>query len=247
MKRPIVAISVELLEAPYYEGNKRCQLFHAYLDCIRDAGLTPMLLPPDSSDTELAILLKQVHGVLLTGGDDIDLTLINGPKPLNVCKPIPHAQQKGVFSLIEYATMNQMPLLGICLGMQMIGVYHGGELIQHLEQHKKHSAGLPHNVKITKAGKLETIMGTRDFEVLSYHHQGLATLKSPIDVVGYATDGTIEAIEHTEHPFMVGVQWHPEKTPQSLSSKLLFNGFATAVKQYQSNFLNKRNGSVGKN
>ena len=74
MTRPIVAISVELLEAPYYEGNKRCQLFHAYLDCIREAGLTPMLVPPDSSDTELSTLLRQVDGILLTGGDDIDLT-----------------------------------------------------------------------------------------------------------------------------------------------------------------------------
>ena len=64
-----------------------------------------MLVPPDSSDTELSTLLRQVDGILLTGGDDIDLTLINGPKPLDVCKPVPHAQQKGVFSLIEYAVV----------------------------------------------------------------------------------------------------------------------------------------------
>lgn len=243
MTRPIVAISVELLEAPYYEGNKRCQLFHAYLDCIREAGLTPMLVPPDSSDTELSTLLRQVDGILLTGGDDIDLTLINGPKPLDVCKPVPHAQQKGVFSLIEHAVAKQMPLLGICLGMQMIGVYHGGTLIQHLRQHKKHTAGTPHNVKITKKGKLGKMVGTSDFEVLSYHHQGFDELKKPINVVGHAADGTIEAIEHAEHPFMIGVQWHPEKTPQSLSSKLLFKGFATAIKKYQSNRLNKRNDS----
>ena len=83
MSLPIVAVSVELLDAPHYEGVKRCQLFHPYLDCLRDAGLIPLLIAPDASHAELNQILDGVDGVLLTGGDDIDLTLCGGPTPLD--------------------------------------------------------------------------------------------------------------------------------------------------------------------
>jgi putative glutamine amidotransferase len=233
MSLPIVAVSVELLDAPHYEGVKRCQLFHPYLDCLRDAGLIPLLIAPDASHAELNQILDGVDGVLLTGGDDIDLTLCGGPTPLDECKPVPEAQQQSVMAMIDIAEKRDIPLLGICLGMQSLGVAHGAVLNQHLAQHEQHTKGIEHNVNVCEPGIIMDAIGTKPFSILSYHHQGFDSVSLPLKVVATADDGTIEAIELPQHNYIVGVQWHPEKTPSSAASRALFASFANAVNQYR--------------
>jgi putative glutamine amidotransferase len=233
MSLPIIAVSVELLDAPHYEGVKRCQLFHPYLECLREARLIPMLVAPDSSVDELEVLLANVDGVLLSGGDDIDLSLNGGPTPLKECKPIPAAQQESVLAMINIAKKRDMPLLGICLGMQSIGIAHGSVLEQHLPQHKMHTKGIEHTVSVCGSGILRDTLGSEPFTILSYHHQGISLVNPPLKMVAKADDGTIEAIEHPDFNYLVGVQWHPEKTPQSAASRDLFASFASAVNQYR--------------
>ncbi|MBC8369182.1 MAG: gamma-glutamyl-gamma-aminobutyrate hydrolase family protein [Planctomycetes bacterium] len=232
MALPVVAVSVELLDAPHYEGVKRCQLFHAYLDCLREAGLIPLLIAPDASADEINQILSGVDGILLTGGDDIDLSLDGGPDPLDECKPVPAVQQQSVRDMISVSEKRGIPLLGICLGMQAIGVTHGAELCQHLPQHQSHTKGVCHKIT-TSPGKLQDAVGAEPFEIMSYHHQGLVSVSAPLNVVATADDGTIEAIELTKHNYCVGVQWHPEKTPKSNASLALFSSFAIAAEQYR--------------
>lgn len=232
MSLPVVAVSVELLDAPHYEGVKRCQLFHSYLDCLREAGLIPLLIAPDASRSELEQLLSNVDGILLTGGDDLDLSLDGGPAPVSECKPVPEAQQLSVFAMVDIAKERDIPLLGICLGMQVLGLAHAAELDQHLDHHQEHTKGIAHAVTVSATGKLMDAVGDQPFEVLSYHHQGLDALSSPLKVVATADDGTIEAIEHPNFSYFVGVQWHPEKTPRSTATLALFASFAEAVNHY---------------
>ena len=233
MRLPIVAVSVELLDAPHYKGVKRCQLFHAYLECLREAGLIPLLIAPDATPTELQQILEGIDGVLLSGGDDIDLSLTGGDAPLEACKPVPEAQQRTVMAMVNIAVERDIPLLGICLGMQSLGIAHGAVLNQHLPQHEQHTKGVEHSINVTASGKLKDAVGSEPFSILSYHHQGLDSVSPPLKVVATADDGTIEAIELPDKEFVVGVQWHPEKTPASAATRALFASFADSVNRYR--------------
>ena len=90
---PLIGLTIELLDAPWYEGRRRFQLFTAYTESLRAAGAIPLLIPTDASADELEQLLNKLDGVLMTGGDDADLSLLGGPKPEETCKPVPPAQQ----------------------------------------------------------------------------------------------------------------------------------------------------------
>ncbi|MDP6963572.1 MAG: gamma-glutamyl-gamma-aminobutyrate hydrolase family protein [Planctomycetota bacterium] len=239
MSLPIVAVSVELLDSPYYDGVKRCQLFHAYLDCLRSVGLAPILLPPDAQGADLDAILAVVDGILLSGGDDLNLSLDGGPAPLAECKPVPAVQQQALMRTIAYAREKNLPLLGICLGMQAMAISQGAELIQHMPNHQQHTAGTEHSILVSRDGNLKTALGGGAHKILSYHHQALSTVAAPLQIVAAADDGTIEAVEDPNLNYYVGVQWHPEKTPNSTSSRALFEGFAEAVRQQRNKIADK--------
>ncbi|KAA3605026.1 MAG: gamma-glutamyl-gamma-aminobutyrate hydrolase family protein [Planctomycetota bacterium] len=234
--RPIIGLTVELLQAPEYTGRRRFQLFPEYLECLREAGAHPVLLPSDPTSeqqaTEIPAILDLLDGLLLTGGDDPDLRLLGGPEPLELCKPIPEAQQRSCLAYLQEAQRRKMPVLGICLGMQLMGLAEGAPFHQHLSQ-GGHEKGARHGVQPIPGSLLADVLGSATrFEILSYHHQALADTGPGLLACGHADDGLLEAVEWPDHPFGLGVQWHPERTPQSRSSRRLFSSFCRAAKIY---------------
>ena len=120
-QRPLIGVTVEVLEPPAYEGRRRYQLFTDYLEsCLRQAGGIGLLIPGDTPVNDVDSVLKVLDGILLTGGDDIDLQPLGGPSPPKTSKPIPLAQQTFSIALAEAAREQRIPTLGICLGMQLL-------------------------------------------------------------------------------------------------------------------------------
>jgi putative glutamine amidotransferase len=118
------------------------------------------------------------------------------------------------------------PILGICYGCQFINVLSGGKLVQHLTDHRVEPKGpLPHALNLNPESMVAQACGGAQFEADSSHHQAIETLGEGLRVAGHAMDGTIEAIESANGRWLLGVQWHPERTPESPHTQALLRAF----------------------
>ena len=233
-QRPLIGVTVEVLEPPAYEGQRRYQLFTDYLEsCLRQAGGIGLLIPGDTPVNDVDSVLKVLDGILLTGGDDIDLQPLGGPSPPKTSKPIPLAQQTFSIALAEAAREQRIPTLGICLGMQIMGVESGAPLIQHLEESDKHQAGIEHRVNAVSGTKLASLLGEEPVEIKSFHHQALKHPGETLQAAAWSEDGVLEGVENPDHPFAIGVQWHPERTPNSIPTQKIFSSFVSAARNYR--------------
>ncbi len=143
--------------------------------------------------------------------------------------------------ILEYALNNKLPFLGICLGMQMIGNYFSSNHEYGVDKTKKINSSINHNCKkeychsvLLKDGLLTKIFNTNEILVNSYHNFKVSDTIDSI-IKGYSKDGVIEALEISNHPFGVGVQWHPEKIINDCHSISLFKNFIHVAKVYQNN------------
>lgn len=193
---------------------------HRYLESLAAAGGRAVLLPPDPSDpagdlaAEAADTVARLDGLLLTGGADIDPARYGAQRHPATTGLRPD-RDRSELALLTAALALDVPVLGVCRGMQLMVVAAGGGLHQHLPDVVGHEAHRPeigtfgeHRVDVRAGSALAGIVGSV-LSVRSYHHQGIADLGSAIPV-GWATDGAIEAIELPCERFAIGVLWHPE-------------------------------------
>ena len=206
--RPIIGITsyVEPASWGVWRDVPAALLPHAYVRAVEEAGGRAILVPPDPDGTEI---LRVLDGLVLAGGPDIDASRYGA-------EPHPRADSRPERDTGEFALAGSgLPTLGVCRGMQLLAVAYGGRLHQHLPDvlgHDKHRPAVgvygTHGARFLPGSRIERIMGG-DSEVNSYHHQGVAD-PGGLTVTGWADDGLIEAVEDPAHPFLVGVQWHPE-------------------------------------
>jgi putative glutamine amidotransferase len=190
-----------------------------YVTSIRASGGRPVLLPPGGDATEAAATVAVLDAVVIAGGGDLDPAIYGAAKhpKTEVNAPDRDAWELAV---AEAAIRMNVPLLGICRGMQVLNVACGGTLLQHIPDlvgHEAHS-GTPHGfgmhkVRVTSGRTVTSVLpGGEYFEVPTHHHQAVDRIGAGLTAVGWADDGIIEAIEATgAHDFLVGVQWHPEQ------------------------------------
>ena len=190
----------------------------AYVSMIDEAGGIPLIIPPAGDMTNL---LKSIDGLIISGGPDVSPTLY-GQTPGPMTKEFYPDQDETEIGLISSALEMDMPLLGVCRGMQILSIAHGGSLHQHLDDtpgHEGHGGydgeSTDHGVIVEKDSILAELMGT-SFFVNSTHHQGVADPGS-LNVSAIAEhDGLIEAVERKDKKFWLGVQWHPERKGHDL-------------------------------
>ena len=182
---------------------ERCMLRRPYLDAVGRAGGVPVVLPPVPD--EAAALLACCDGVILTGGDDPRMEGFGEPTHPSAT-PIDPDRQAFELALLRLLDVRPAtPVLGICLGMQLMGLHAGAVLDQHLpDSLPSHAA---HWGRATHA--IDGVLGSGT--VLSHHQQALRTA-GDLAVVATSPDGVIEAVRDEERPFYLGVQWHPERT-----------------------------------
>ena len=157
-----------------------------------------------------------IDGLIVSGGPDISPSLY-GQEPGSMTVEFYPKQDESEIALITEALERDMPLLGVCRGMQILSVAHGGSLYQHLDDtpgHEGHGGydgiSTDHSVIVKEGSMLEQIMGA-SFTVNSTHHQGVAN-PGNLSISALAQhDGLIEAVERTDKKFCLGVQWHPER------------------------------------
>jgi putative glutamine amidotransferase len=220
MKLPRIGITADIaLDAA---GNPRHQVRATYVDAVIAAGGVPVILPAVAKLR--AELLDGLDGVLMTGGDDIDT------RPLGVeihpqAKCMHPDRQEAEFALLRALEERpNMPVLGICLGMQLMGVHGGCTLMQHMHDH------LPDADRHGKDRRHPVVSELGSGAVASYHHQALAD-SANFAVVGRSDDGVIEAIRDTQRPFYVGVQWHPERTEDATMGLGVIRKLVDAARQ----------------
>ena len=203
-------------------GNFRdsdCTLAEGYYQSILKAGGTPFIIPCYDDTDALINTLEHLDGILLTGGADIN-PLFLGEEPIKELHGINPRRDRQELLLTKLAADRQIPILGICRGIQMMNVAFGGTLLQdiHVQMEGiriKHSQELErsyasHTVSIEKGSLLHELFGTDTIAVNSFHHQAVKEAAPGFRVCARATDGVIEAMESTEYKSMIGVQWHPE-------------------------------------
>ncbi len=219
-----------------------CRSLADYLESIKRAGGEPRVLDPAGDDC--AAVAGAVHAVLLTGGPDVDPARYGEQRHGTVSAVDPQRDEFET-ALIHEIVAKQVPVLGICRGMQILNVALGGTLIQDLPTQGRgtieHSRTTPlcaiaHEVWISRNSKLAALMPEKLAEadscaVNSRHHQAVSRIADGFEVTATAPDGIVEATEHRTLPFCVAVQWHPENFWRTGEFREMFEGFVEVARK----------------
>jgi putative glutamine amidotransferase len=206
-------------------------LMKSYLDSVVNAGGMPVMLPPVGR--WLAEHVSRLDGLVIAGGADIDPSRY-GQAPHQATGKLRLERDAAEFGLFHLALEADLPVLGVCRGLQLINVALGGTLHQHVpdvcgtEKHNPRPGVFGSNeVKLAPGSALAGLLGDH-VTVHCHHHQAIDQLGSGLTAVGWAQDGITEAIELPDASFVLGVQWHPEEQPTDVR---LFEGLVDAAQR----------------
>jgi len=225
-RRPRIGICTALERARWTVWDQEAHLLdRSYVDAIQAAGGLALMLPPDPRSVEDPDeVLDLLDGLILAGGADIDPATY-GEAPHPATAGTRRERDDFEVALARRALERDIPLLGICRGMQLMNIARGGTLTQHLpddlghEDHRRTPgsfAGADHDVRLAGGSLAARAAGETDHATKSHHHQAVAQLGDGLVETGWSTlDELPEAIEDPERRFALGVQWHPEADPTS--------------------------------
>lgn len=229
MQRPIIGITPD-----YAYDTKRFLIHEDYIHAIQRAGGIPILLMPEDG------FPVYVDGILFSGGGDID-PLLFGEEPIAQNGEISPLRDAYELELCKQAFLHNIPMFGICRGMQVMNIAAGGGIYQDIAvQHGsqiKHSQQAPrrhatHSIQVARDSLLYALWQKEHVVVNSVHHQAVSALGEGFSVAASSTDGLTEAIAQTEADFVLGVQWHPEAM-RTQEQDALFQRFVAAARGYQ--------------
>lgn len=185
--------------------------------------------------------LEGASGLLIPGGGDIDPELYGSPRHPRTHN-VSYRRDRFELTLISAALERDMPIFAICHGMQLLNVCFGGRLVQHLADDPSrldHDRDRPraepvHNLHVKAGSRFEELIGGINLPINSHHHQGLDGAAGPLEEVGWAEDGVLEAVVSRDHTWVVGVQWHPEVMADTdAHQRRLFDLFVEATDAYE--------------
>ena len=218
------------------DGRERLE---SYVNSVKDANADaePLWIVEDDDEIsmhERAIkIAAQLDGLLISGGADLppsmygeDILEDAGVELVKLQRP-----QFEMFLINEFVERGK-PVLGICYGCQFLNVWRGGTLLQDIPRqwenaikHASERGNITHSVRVLEDTKLQRIVGVEEFEIVSSHHQAMSHLAHGAKTSAFAPDRLAEAIEFDDAAWIIGVQWHPERTRDSEPTRRLFEAF----------------------
>lgn len=237
MKKPLIGITLNHREDTYFtiRGN--------YIDSIIRAGGTPVPLCYDEKKIELPEIIELLDGILFSGGEDVNPKYF-GEDIDEKCGKICDDRDEFELKLYKYAVSKNIPIFGICRGIQLINVGAGGTLIQDIESYtngkilnEKHRQQPPyenfaHESKVIENTYFSELFGKDKISTNSMHHQAVKDLAPGFKAGVISEDGFIEAIYSENHNFIAGVQWHPEFLwDMTGETEKLFDAFIDAARK----------------
>lgn len=215
-----ITASLEAADWVVWKGVEANVSQRTYSLCVADADAVPVMLPADEAVGEAPDeLLELLDAVVISGGADVDPATYGAePEPQTVnFKP---ERDRFELALARRALERDLPLLGVCRGMQVLNVACGGTLDQQLADAEAHlhtpGAFTDHEVRLAPGSLAARAVGAERVQVRSHHHQGIGRLGEGLEASGWAEPGqVVEAIEAPERSFALGLLWHPEEERRS--------------------------------
>jgi putative glutamine amidotransferase len=246
-ERPVVGMATQTLQPIPGQAPLSYVMGQQYVRVIATGGAVPCIIPLLADDERtLRAIFDRLDGLFLAGGVDIEPSGY-GELRREWCGLTDPARDAVETKLLGWAADVELPVLGVCRGVQMINVAHGGTLMQDIAREKpdaaKHDyfpqqgfhdrALVAHPIRIESGTRLHALLG-ESASVNSLHHQGIKRLGAGLVSSAVAPDGVIEGVEGANGRFLVGVQWHPEELVDSdPSMKRVFEAFIDAANEYR--------------
>lgn len=236
---PIIGVTCTDIKPAHVRRPPRLGQNQTYLQALTRTGAAPLLIPHLADKVSLRTLYELTDGLLLPGGEDVAPARY-GQSPHEKCGQVSPARDETELTLTRWAMGEGKPLLAVCRGIQVLNVALGGSLYQDIAalipDARKHDwypdfprDRLSHPIDVTPQTRLAYILEQTTLLVNSLHHQALKDVASGLRVVARAPDNVIEAVEANDHPFALGVQWHPEELASSdTRAQQLFNALVKA-------------------
>ena len=231
MNQPVIGLTSYLEPAKWGAWDIPAALIPLnYVNKLQAAGATVVILPPDADNHDA---ISRLDGLVMAGGADIEPARYGAAHQEGTDKPRTErdASELGLYRAAREANI---PVFGICRGLQIMAVAHGGSLHQHLPDvvgntlHRDAPGTFnDHGATFTPGSLIAELVGATDVTVNSSHHQAVDS-PGDLTVTGYAEDGTIEVCEDPSAEFVLGVQWHPEFSNDEQVSENLFRAFVKA-------------------
>ena len=227
MHTPLIAV------VPSYDEKRRVKIPPAYLTSLSESGAIGVVIPYAEDAKTINEYASRFDGFLFSGGVDLDPIYYGEMKAFDSVETDPDRDRFELL-LMEAVYGTGKPILGICRGEQLLNVACGGSLFQHMEGHRQSEEGAiaTHKVRIDPTSRLYGIVRREEIMTNTFHHQAVKNVAPSLRATAWAEDGTVEAVESDTHPFLIGVQWHPEMLREREShARALFRAFTEEAKK----------------
>ncbi len=236
--KPLIGICTRKMDKEFFPsvGAPR-----SYVEAVMRAGGIPILMPFELTGKDQAHLLNSLDGVIFTGGGDLAVEFYGGTMS-ELVTDIDEDRDRFEMDLANLVLERDLPVLGICRGLQLLNVAMGGTLIEDIPSEVADALGHPyvegdafdklvHSIEIKEDSLLGDVCGVKELQVNSLHHQGIRKVADGLEAVAWAPDGVIEGAVMQDRDFGVLVQWHPECLPEEAHAQALFAAFVKAAQK----------------
>jgi putative glutamine amidotransferase len=232
-------VGLPTLAIPPGPKPPRFGINQSYVRALVVAGCAPVLIPLVDDDERLRAIYERLDGIVFAGGVDV-APQEYGEEPIDNLNDVDAARDRTELTLARWAVADDLPILGICRGQQLLNVALGGSLwqdlrhqgvtsVDHSDEDGRARGALIHRVRLDPDSRLAQLIDETNIEVNSLHHQAVKAVASPLKVTGTSEDGVIESLESADRRFLIAVQWHPEEFHDVPWVRRLFAGFARAA------------------
>jgi putative glutamine amidotransferase len=232
-------VGLPTLAIPPGPKPPRFGINQSYVRALTAAGCAPVLIPIFDDDERLRAIYERLDGIVLPGGADV-APQEYGEEPIGDLNVVEAPRDRTELTLARWAFADDLPMLGICRGQQVLNVALGGSLwqdlrrqgvtsVEHSDADGRARTALIHRVRLDPDSRLAQLIDETNIEVNSLHHQAIKTVAPQLRVTGTSEDGVIEALESDDRRFLIAVQWHPEEIDTLPWVQRLFSGFARAA------------------